>query len=86
MMVTVKSTNLVKANRALLGKININICTLKCYNFDLEGDDIENSAFLIEGEENHHTLPIQSGKKKRSGIRPEKKIIILKGSSYLTPT
>ena len=51
MMETVKSLNDVKANRALLNKINTNISTLKCYNFDLEGDDVENSSFLIEMEE-----------------------------------
>ena len=42
-METVKSINDVKANRNLLSKINTNISTLKFYNFDLEGDDIENS-------------------------------------------
>ena len=47
-METVKSINDVKANRNLLSKINTNISTLKCYNFNLEGDDIENSSFLIE--------------------------------------
>ena len=50
-MKTVRSINDVKANRNLLSKINTNISTLKCYNFDLEGDDIENSSFLIEMEE-----------------------------------
>ena len=43
---TAKSINDVKANRPLLSKINTNISTLKRYNFDLEGDDIENSSFL----------------------------------------
>ena len=65
-METVKSLNDVKANRALLNKINTNISTLKCYNFDLEGDDIENSSFLIEMEEKYPILHIPSGKKKRS--------------------
>ena len=51
MMETVKNINDVKANRALLSKINTNISTLRCYNFDLEGDDVENSTFLIEMEE-----------------------------------
>merc|ERR1712240_997909 len=50
-METVKSINDIRANRNLLSKINTNISTLKCYNFDLEGDDIENSSFLIEIEE-----------------------------------
>ena len=48
MMESVKSLNDVKANRSLLNKINTNISTLKCYNFDLEGDDVENSSFYIE--------------------------------------
>ena len=39
-MEAVKSINDVNANRNLLCKINTNISTLKCYNFDLEGDDI----------------------------------------------
>merc|ERR1712148_59454 len=50
MIETVKSINDVKSNRALISKINTNISTLRCYNFDLEGDDIENSSFLIEME------------------------------------
>ena len=51
---TVKSINDLKTNRNLLSKINTNISTLKCYNFDLEGDDIENSSFQIEMDE---TIP-----------------------------
>ena len=43
--------NDVKVNRALLSKINTNISTLKYYNLNLEGDEIENSSFLIEIEE-----------------------------------
>ena len=50
-METVRSINDVKSNRNLLSKINTNISTLRCYNFDLEGEDIENSSFLIEMEE-----------------------------------
>ena len=50
-METVKSIYDIKANRGLLSKINTNISTLKCYNFDLEGEDVENSSFLIEMEE-----------------------------------
>ena len=50
-MESVRTINAVKANRALLSKINTNISTLKCYNFNLEGDEIENSSFLIEIEE-----------------------------------
>ena len=51
LMETVKSIYDIKANRGLLSKINTNISTLKCYNFDLEGEDVENSSFLIEMEE-----------------------------------
>ena len=50
-METVRSINDIKSNRALLNKINTNISTLRCYNFNLEGDDVENSSFLIEIEE-----------------------------------
>ena len=50
-METVRSINDVKENRNLLSKINTNISILRCYNFDLEGEDIENSSFLIEMEE-----------------------------------
>ena len=64
-METVKSINDVKANRNLLSKINTNISTLKCYNFDLEGEDIENSSFLIEMEEKFHTSHILNGKKRK---------------------
>ena len=51
-METVKSINDVKANRNLLSKINTNISAFKSCQFDLEGDDSENSLFLIEMEEN----------------------------------
>ena len=66
-METVRSINDVKANRNLLSKINTNISTLKCYNFDLEGDDFGNTSFLIEMEEKipnmfHNTI---NGKKKK---------------------
>ena len=48
---SVKSVYDIKANRKLLSNINTNISTLRCYNFDLEGNDVENSTFLIEMEE-----------------------------------
>ena len=64
-MEIVKSINDVKANRILLSKINTNISTLKCYNFDLEGDDIENSSFLIEMEEKYPTLHTLNGKRRK---------------------
>ena len=41
----------VKANRRLLNAIKTNISTLKCYNFNLDSGDAENSTFLIEMEE-----------------------------------
>ena len=47
LMETVKSIYDIKSNRVLLSKINTNISTLKCYNFDLEGKDVENSSLLI---------------------------------------
>ena len=51
LMETVKSIYDIKANRGLFSKINTKISTLKCYNFDLEREDVENSSFLIEMEE-----------------------------------
>ena len=50
-MDSVKTQNDVRANRRLISTINTNISTLRCYNFDLEGNDVENSTFLIEIEE-----------------------------------
>ena len=50
-MEVVRNTHDIKANRKLLSTINTNISTLRCYNFDLEGNDVENSTFLIEMEE-----------------------------------
>ena len=40
----------VKSNRRLLNAIRTNISTLKCYNFNLDSGDAENSTFLIEME------------------------------------
>ena len=45
------AVNIFEHVLANTGKINTNISTVKCYYFDLEGDDIENSSFLIEIEE-----------------------------------
>ena len=50
-MDTVRTIHDIKANRKLLSTINTNISTLRCYNFDIEGSDVENSTFLIEMEE-----------------------------------
>ena len=46
-----RNINDVKANRKLLNAIKTNISTLKCYNFNLDSGDAENSTFLIEMEE-----------------------------------
>ena len=46
-----RNLNDVKANRRLLNAIKTNISTLKCYNFNLDSGDAENSTFLIEIEE-----------------------------------
>jgi hypothetical protein len=40
-----------KANKTLLSAIKTNISTLNCYNFDIEGNQVENSTFLITIEE-----------------------------------
>ena len=50
-IVPVKNIADIRANRNILSIINTNISTLKCYNFDLEGNEVENSTFLIEIEE-----------------------------------
>ena len=41
----------IKANKNFLSKLKTNISTLQCYNFNIDGDDNENSAFLISIEE-----------------------------------
>ena len=46
-----RNLNDVKNNRRLLNAIETNISTLKCYNFNLDSGDAENSTFLIEIEE-----------------------------------
>ena len=79
MMETVKSINDVKANRALLSKINTNISTLKCYNFDLEGDDIENSSFLIEMEEKIPHIAYTKWEEEKIRLKAEEEEISIEG-------
>ena len=78
-METVRSINDVKANRNLLSKINTNISTLKCYNFDLEGDDIENSSFLIEMEEKIPHLAYTKWEEEKVKIKAEGEEISIEG-------
>ena len=78
-MKTVKSNNDVKANRNLLNKINTNISTLKCYNFDLEGDDIESSSFLIEMEEKIHHLEYTKWEEEKIKIKAEGEEVRIEG-------
>ena len=78
-METVKSINDVKANRNLLSKINTNISTLKCYNFDLEGDDIENSSFLIEMEEKIPHIAYTKWEEEKIKIKAEGEEISIEG-------
>ena len=51
MIETCRNINDIKGNRRLLNAIRTNISTLKCYNFNLDSGDAENSTFLIEMEE-----------------------------------
>ena len=46
-----KSEKDIKANKNFLSKLKTNISTLQCYNFNIDGEDNENSAFLISIEE-----------------------------------
>ena len=46
-----RNINEIKENRRLLNAIRTNISTLKCYNFNLDCGDAENSTFQIEMEE-----------------------------------
>ena len=46
-----RNINDIRGNRRLLNAIRTNISTLKCYNFNLDSGDAENSTFLIEMEE-----------------------------------
>ena len=79
MIETVKSINDVKANRALLSKINTNISTLKCYNFDLEGDDVENSSFLIEMEEKIPHIAYTKWEEEKIRLKAEEEEISIEG-------
>ena len=78
-METVRSINDVKANRNLLSKINTNISTLKCYNFDLEGDDIENSSFLVEMEEKIPHIAYTKWEEEKVRIKAEGEEISIEG-------
>ena len=79
LMETVKSINDIKANRALLNKINTNISTLKCYNFELEGDDVENSSFLIEIEEKVPHIIYTKWEEEKDKLKSENKDITIDG-------
>ena len=47
----VRNENNIRANKNLINSINTNVSTLKCYGFELEGNEMENSTFLIEMEQ-----------------------------------
>ena len=79
MIETVKNINDVKANRTLLSKINTNISTLRCYNFDLEGDDVENSTFLIEMEEKVPHIVYTKWEEEKTKIKAEGDEITIEG-------
>merc|ERR1712148_99654 len=79
MIETVKSINDVKSNRALLSEINTNISTLRCYNFDLEGDDIENSPFLIEMEEKIPHIAYTKWEEEKIRLKAEEEEISIEG-------
>ena len=78
-METVKTITDVKANRHLLSKIDTNISTLRCYNLDLEGDDIENSSFLIEMEEKIPHIAYTKWEEKKMKIKAEGEEISMEG-------
>ena len=46
----VTSQHNVTANKRLISNIRTNISTLKCYNFDMEENEIENSGLMIDIE------------------------------------
>jgi len=79
LMEVVKSINDIKANRALLSKINTNISTLKCYNFELEGDDVENSSFLIEIEEKVPHIVYTKWEEEKVRLKSEEEDITING-------
>ena len=79
MMETIRDISNVKANRALLSKINTNISTLKCYNFDLEGYDVENSTFLIDMEEKVPHIVYTKWEEQKTKIKEEGDDITIEG-------
>ena len=62
-----------------MSKINTNISTLKCYNFDLEGEDIENSSFLIEMEEKIPHIAYTKWEEEKVKIKSEGEEISIEG-------
>ena len=47
----VKNERDIKAHKKFVNLLNTNISTLKCYNFDVDGSEQENSSFIINIEE-----------------------------------
>ena len=78
-METVTSIKDVKANRNHLNKINANISTLKSYNFDLGGDDIQNSLILIEMEEKIPHIAYTKWEEEKIKIKAEGEEISIEG-------
>ena len=46
-----RSEHNVKANKNFLYKITTNVSTLRCYNFDIDNNEMENSTLMISIEE-----------------------------------
>ena len=56
-----------------------NIFTLKCYNFDLKGEGIENNSFLIEMEEQIPHIAYTKWEEEKIRLKAEEEEISIEG-------
>ena len=71
------SDNNTRANKTFLYKITTNLSTLRCYNFNVDNDEAENSTFIISIEEKLPHDTFLKWEDYKSELKSKKEIVTL---------
>ena len=72
----------LRANKKFLYQITTNVSTLRCYNFDIDGNETENSTFMISIEEKLPQETFLKWEDEKSEMRKKKESITI--DSFVT--
>ena len=67
----------IKANKLFLYKITTNVSTLRCYNFDLDNNEAENSTFMIPIKEKRRQETLLKWEDQKAELRNKKQRIMV---------